>query len=117
MDNGLNNFTYICCLTVVIKLLEISSETKVGDFENVLVGNQHISGCQISMNTLKHTSTNIHLQKNRSKDRIMYRLTYRLHLTYLTFFFSNSISPPSEVDSSVVTIHTKEIVSVLRLGR
>ena len=48
--------THICGLAVVVELLQVSRQAEVGDLEHVLLGNQHVSGGQVTVNALQQTS-------------------------------------------------------------
>lgn len=76
-DGGACCKTHVCCLFVVVYVVHVSGETKVGDFHDVVFCDEDVSGCQVSMDTLRDTNTKtltqmtentfIHVFKQRHK--------------------------------------------------
>ena len=44
--------THICCLLVIIYVMDISSQAKIGDLHHVVISHQNIPGSQIAVDTL-----------------------------------------------------------------
>lgn len=45
--------SYVSGLLVVVDVMDVSSQTEVSDLHHVVFSDQHVSGCQVSVNTLK----------------------------------------------------------------
>lgn len=45
--------SYVSGLLVVVDVVDVSSQTEVSDLHHVVFSDQHVSGCQVSVNTLK----------------------------------------------------------------
>lgn len=48
--------TYICCLSVILQVSHIPGQAKVCDLHDIILPYKNISGCQITMYTLKQTT-------------------------------------------------------------
>lgn len=48
-------FSYIGGLFVVIDVVDIPGQTKVGDLHHIIFCDQHVPGCQVSVDTLQTT--------------------------------------------------------------
>lgn len=43
---------HICGLLVVVDVLDIPGQTEVGDLHHIIICDQHVPGCQVSVDTL-----------------------------------------------------------------
>lgn len=46
-------WTHICCLFIIVNIVDISGKTKVCNLHNVALCDQDIPGCKVSVYTLR----------------------------------------------------------------
>ena len=47
---------HVCRFLVVVVVGDVAGEAEVGDLEDVIVGDQDVPGCQVSVNALQQTT-------------------------------------------------------------
>lgn len=48
----LKSIFHICGLLVVVDVVDVPGQTEVGDLHHVIICDQHVPGCQVSVDTL-----------------------------------------------------------------
>lgn len=52
--------SYVSGLFVVVNVVDIPGQTEVGDLHHIILCDQHVPGCQVSVDTLQRTERKKH---------------------------------------------------------